>query len=104
MKEKEKDKEKEKETVKNWPDYSWLTMLYLLLFYPTAALTLACVVLPFVPVKLPPVVQMMTPPTAARINVCPPRRKDPLPRQVRRPRWCLTLQRLRKCYTASSLA
>jgi hypothetical protein len=39
------------------PSWSPLTVLYLLLYFLTAALTLACVVLPFVAVKLPPAVK-----------------------------------------------
>jgi hypothetical protein len=39
------------------PSFSFLALCYLLLYFPTAALTVACVVLPLLPVKLPPAVQ-----------------------------------------------
>ena len=41
------------------PSWSPMTILYLLLLYPTALLTLACVVIGYVPVKLPPQVQVI---------------------------------------------
>jgi hypothetical protein len=43
----------------NRPTTSWLLIIYLLSFFFTAALTLACVILPFVPLKLPPTVQAL---------------------------------------------
>lgn len=39
------------------PSFSPLALFYLLLYFPTAALTVACTVLPLLPLKLPPAVQ-----------------------------------------------
>ena len=52
-----KAKDEKERVADNRPGVSLLTILYLLAFFPTAALTLAAVAIGYVPIKLPPAVQ-----------------------------------------------
>jgi len=60
--EKEREQDPEGKRKKdNHPGISVLTLFYLMLFFPTLAVTIAVMVLPFISVKLPPALEQLMP-------------------------------------------